>query len=80
MDKQPLQPAVALQELNKGKTLYYDTTDGYATMKKISKTKYEFTVFNVEEDETHVFYGTIQNVLKSMNDPNMAKGVYIQTE
>ncbi|MFO1442882.1 hypothetical protein KDN24_06590 [Bacillus sp. Bva_UNVM-123] len=67
MDKQYLKSAEAIKLLNQGKVIYYDTTDGYTSMKKKSGGKYEIKVFTDGVNEAKVFNGNMQNVLITIN-------------
>jgi hypothetical protein len=77
MEEKFITQAEALNEIKKGKTVYYNMSDGYSTIKKKSNGVYEF-VIHINKSDTKIYYGGINNLLKTLNDSAFKDSLYLK--
>lgn len=72
MGKKYLKPNEAIQALNNGKTIHYQSDNGLMRVKKVSKTVYEFT----HATEEGKYNGAIRDVVSIFNARENRMGLY----
>ncbi|MBG9565625.1 hypothetical protein [Brevibacillus agri] len=66
MDIKYLSPGDAIEAINSGKVIRFDTSDGFTTMRK-KKVGYEIRIHNEQGEVERIYNGDIRNVLKTLN-------------
>ncbi|MED2737621.1 hypothetical protein [Bacillus toyonensis] len=69
--------AEAIKLVNNGTDIFWETSDGYAKVKKCSKTEFKMTVYNEIENKKHSLNGKMPQLIKLLNDKNIANEIYI---
>ncbi|KDN91331.1 hypothetical protein MF621_004128 (plasmid) [Bacillus velezensis] len=67
MERKLLKTSAAISELNKGKILGYDTTDGVAYIRKKSNQIYEMLIKSDGDKAEPVFEGNFKALMKTLN-------------
>jgi hypothetical protein len=69
--------AEAIKLVNNGTDIFWETSDGYAKIKKSSKTEFKMTIYNEIENKKHSLNGRMPQLIKLLNDKNIANEIYI---
>lgn len=69
--------AEAIKLVNNGTDIFWETSDGYARVKKSSKTEFKMTVYNEVENKKESLNGKMPQLIKLLNNKNIANEIYI---
>ncbi|MGN5650429.1 hypothetical protein [Bacillus sp. Brlt_9] len=69
--------AEAIKLVNNGTDIFWETSDGYTKVKKSSKTEFKMTVYDEIKNNKHSLTGKMPQLIKLLNDKNVANEIYI---